>query len=114
MPWTNLCFKTISDRLRFSPVRDDTQDMARLENLADRHRDGSARNFFETAKPSFADLLKPASLIEFDDQIRLFGFKVGRGIIEREVAVFSDADECCINRVSRDDLSQTAGFGQRV
>src|SRR5438045_3946647 len=114
MQGADLCFEAIFDRLRFSFIGNDAQDVARLENLSDGHRDRSSRNFFKAAEPPFADLLTPASLVEFDNQIRLCRFKVGGRIVESQMTVFADADERRINRVSRDNLSQSAALVLRV
>ena len=54
-------------------------------------------NLRERSEPSLIHLLLPAWFVEVDDKIRTLIFKVCRRIIEGEVSVLSDPDECNIN-----------------
>ena len=81
------------DGRRLARVRDDADDRARLQNLADRHRDRLRRHVVDRGEPAFADLLPPAGLVERDDEVRLLGLEIGRRIVEGEMAVLADPDK---------------------
>jgi len=51
------------------------------------------RDFRNTRKPALSDLLAQASVIELDDEVRLFCLEIRRRIVKREMPVLSDADE---------------------
>ena len=51
------------------------------------------RHVVECGEPAFAELLPAASLVKFDDFDQARIIKIGdRWIVERQVAVFADAD----------------------
>ena len=107
MHLARLQFKGIFDRLRLSFVWHDAEDVSRLENLADRHGDRLARDLLGTAKPSFTNLLAPASLIKGHDDVWFFSLKIGRGIVERQMPVLAYADKGRINCLATNQFSQT-------
>ena len=109
-----LAGEAIANGFRFAFIRDGANNCLRLQNLADRHREGLRRHLVKARKPAFAYLLKPTRLIQCDDNIGRVGFKVGRRIVESEVPVFADADECHVNRVLRDNLVKPFAFGLRI
>src|ERR1700722_2293114 len=75
----------------------DGDDFTALQDLFYGHRDGARRNFGNGSEPAFVDLLSAAGLVELDDQVRVFGLEVGWGVVERQVAVFADSDECDVD-----------------
>ena len=94
----HLAFDARLDRLRLARVGHHADDLARLQNLAHRHRDGLRRDVRDRAEPAFADLLPAARVVERDDEVRLLGVEIGRGIVERQVAVFADPDKRDVDR----------------
>src|SRR2546425_4165126 len=114
MHLARLQFKGIFDRLRLSFVWHDAEDVSRFENLADRHGDRLARDLLGTAKPSFTDLLAPASLIKCHDDVRFFSIKIGRGIVERQMPVLAYADKGRINCLATNQFSQTTTLYRRI
>ncbi len=91
-------------------VRDGADDVFGLHDLADGHGDGSFGDIGQGVEPAFAELLATAGFIEMDDDVGFFGFEIGWGVIEREVSVFTDADEGDINGVFADDVVEAAAF----
>ena len=73
--------------------------MAALQDLANAHGDGLARNIFHTGEPPFPQLLAPAGLIQVYDDKWIFRLEVGRGVIEGQVAVLANADQGHIDGV---------------
>ena len=61
--------KAIAHRRRFAFIGDRANNRLRLQNLADRHRDGLRWHLVKSSKPAFAYLLKPTRLIQFNDNI---------------------------------------------
>ena len=55
-----------------------------------------------------------ALIIEIDDEVRLFSFKVGGWIIKSEMAIFTDAYKRYIDGMFGDQFSQPFAFGLRV
>src|SRR4029453_3861354 len=93
--------QAVSDGVCLPSFGHNTNYVSRLENLLNRHRDCPLRYFIKNAKPSLADLLIPATVIEFDDQVRFLCLKVRGRIVECEMSVLTNADECCINPQER-------------
>jgi len=82
-----------------SSIGDDTQDVPRFENLLNRHRDRSRRNFVQTVKPTFTCLLPSTSFIERNHEIRFFCLEICRRVVECQVAILPDANKRQIDRV---------------
>ena len=59
-------------------------------------------------------LLLPAAQIQIHDQVSLLCLKVCRRIVEREVSVFTNADEGGVNGLLLQDLPHAAAFDCRV
>src|SRR5215472_6211057 len=83
--------------LRFPAFRNHANYLIGLQNLAYGHRNGSSGDFGNICEPSLTDLLEPASLIEFHDQIRLVLFKIRRRVIEGQVSVLPNTNESDID-----------------
>src|SRR6476646_7453888 len=112
--WADFQLQATSDSLCLSSIRNNTKQLASLQNLLNGHRNGLTRNRLEVPKPSFTDLLSAARLIEIDHEIRLLGFKVGRRIIKSQMAIFTKAQERGINSLLRDQFAHTTTFPGEV
>ena len=55
-------------------------------------------NLRQIREPGLAHLLPPASLIQFDHEIRVFNFKISRRIVEGEVPILTNAQKGDIDR----------------
>src|ERR1043166_9246332 len=97
----NLTFEGIFNSLGFPLVWNDAEHICGLKNLADRHGDCRTRNFLQTVEPSLTNLLPSTSLIELNDNVRLLRFKIGRRIVECQMAVLTDPDKRDIDRARR-------------
>ena len=62
------------------------------------------------ANNSFAQLLPTAGLIQVDHSIRLGRREIGRRVIEGQVAVLTNSDECDVHRDSRNQLAHSTTF----
>jgi len=65
-------------------------------------------NLRQIREPGLAHLLPPASLIQFDHEIRVFNFKISRRIVEGEVPILTNAQKGDINRRRSQCLSLAA------
>ena len=106
-------FDGAADGFCLAQVRHDAQDVSRLENLSDRHRNRARRHIVDRIEPAFADLLAAAGVVEIDDEIRLARVEVGRRIVEGEVAVLADADERDVDGRGRDLVARPSGRRSR-
>src|SRR5579862_1277467 len=95
---TDLTLKTLRDSFGFARVWNDTQNLFRLENLADAHRDRAHGHIGQGLEPAFAELLAAAGLIEIDHDVRFFGFKISGRIVEGQMSVLANADESYVDR----------------
>src|ERR1700730_4865324 len=94
---TDFAVETRFHGIGFSGVWHDAHDLLCLQDLAHTHRNCALRYICECCEPTFPKLLAPASFIQLDHQIRLFGFKICGRIVEREMPIFTDPDERYIN-----------------
>ena len=70
----------------------------------DRHGDRLAGHVVFGGEPALVNLLRLAGVAEIDDDVRLGGIKVGRGIVEGDVGVLPDADQAQIDGFGRQGL----------
>ena len=77
----------------FPRVRDNSENLASFQDLADRHTDRPPGNVRNLAKPALADLLSAAGFIELDNREWLLGLEIRGRIVERQMPVFADAHE---------------------
>ena len=89
-------------------VRHHRDNFLRLQNLPHRHRDRSSGDVVDRREPAFADLLPAACVVQRDDQIWTFGREIGRGIVEGEMAILTDAHERQIDRTLRQACRRSA------
>ena len=75
----------------------DANDLLGFQNLAYGHRNGTPGDFGNICKPPLADLLAPAILIEFHDQIWLIAFEIRGRVIEGQVPVLPNPHESDID-----------------
>src|SRR5579862_2881879 len=94
----DFAFEALLHSLRFAAIGNHGKYLFRLENLADGHGEGPRGHLRYVGKPSFSDLLLPASLIQIHNDIGLFHLEIRRRVIERDVPVFTDSEECNVNR----------------
>src|SRR5215469_10870701 len=78
------------DGLCLPPVGDATDNVLRFEDLPARHGDRPSGHFVEAAKPAFAKLLLSAGIVQFHEQVRLFGIEISGRVIEGQVAILAD------------------------
>src|SRR5215469_3273921 len=79
--------------LGFPRLRDNSQNLASFQDLADRHTDRPPGNVRNLPKPALADLLSTAGFIELDNHEWLLGLEIRGRIVERQMPVFADANE---------------------
>ena len=108
-----VAFDRIANRLGFALVGHRANNRSALHDLPHAHRDRLLRHIVERREPTFAQLLAAAGVVELDDQVGFFGFEIGRRIVEREVAIFADADKGNVDRMPANDLGHAAAFGSR-
>src|SRR5205807_6425092 len=96
--WSDLSFEARLNGLSLALVGNHRQDFFCLQNLLGRHRDGLLGNLRDVGEPGFPYLLLATSFIEVDDQVRILGIEVRWWIVEGNVPVFADAQECNIDR----------------
>lgn len=60
------------------------------------------------------NLLRLAGVAEIDDDVRLGGIKVGRGIVEGDVGVLPDADQAQIDGFDRQGLPQPLELARKL
>src|SRR5215472_3883367 len=99
----------------------DRENMPRLQDLTNAHRDCLPGNICQSRKPSFSKLLPAAGVIEINDQVRRLCVKVRRRIVERKMPILADANKGKINRRLckrrtrfRDYLCRRPGSVQKV
>src|SRR5438477_555981 len=80
---TDFSIETQLDRWSFARVRNDANNLLCFQDLSYRHGDGLPRDFRNTCKPALSDLLAQASVIELDDEVRLFCLEIRRRIVKR-------------------------------
>src|SRR5579859_395992 len=88
--------------LRLAGIGHRQDDERAAHDLLHGHGDCLARNVIQRREPALAELLPSASLVEFDALVTLRRGKVGRRIVEGEVAVLADAGEGHVDRVCCD------------
>jgi len=106
--------EAVSNGLRFPPIGYDTEHVFGFDNLLDRHGDGLPRDIINSLEPTFAYLLAPACLIEFDNKIRFPRLEVGWRIIESQVPVLPNANEGRVNYLARDQLADAHTLCQGI
>src|SRR2546428_403393 len=77
-------------------------------------RMGPPGRVFGPLEPARAELLATAGLVQRDQEVRLLGLEVGRGIVESGVAVLADPHEGRVDRVGADQLPPPARLGRGV
>ena len=68
------------------------------------------RNIILGGEPTFADLLHTALVVERNHLVCAVAIEICRRIIEREVAVLTDADASDVNRSFADKILKTRDF----
>src|SRR5271156_1906935 len=101
----NLALEASSYCLRLARVRDDGHYLFRLQDLAYRHRNRLLWRFGHIGEPSLSDLLESTGFVQIDDQVRFFGFEISGRIIERKMAVLTNAHESDIDGSSRNGFA---------
>jgi len=79
--------------LGLSCMRDHANNLVRLQQLSNAYAHCLSWNVVQLRKPTLADLLPPASLVQSNDKIRHFCLEVSRRIVERQVPIFANATE---------------------
>ena len=77
-------------------------DCLTLHDLADAHGDSLFGHIFKSREPAFAELLFAADFVKIHNKIGCFGIEISRGIVEREVTVFTDTDKSHVDRIGGD------------
>src|SRR5882724_10531041 len=89
----------------FARTWNDGENFRGLENLTDGHGDRLLRNRVEIFEPAFGDLLGAAGVVEGNNDVGIFGVKIGRGIVEGNVPIFADAEKGDVNRRRSDGFA---------
>src|SRR6476646_2038293 len=89
----DLAAESCSDRLGLARIGNDNEEFARLQELADEHRDRSFRDVVEAREPAFPNLLAAACFVQGDDDVRRRRIEVGGRVVEGEVSIFADTYE---------------------
>jgi len=105
-----LIIQTHRNRPGLALVGHRADEVLGLENLANRHRNGLQWDVVEFGKPTLADLLAAASLLQIDDDVGIVGFKVGRWVVEAYVSVLTDAQKGNIDILFLDQGIETYNF----
>ena len=114
MQRANLQLQAVSNGPGFSPIRDHAEHLPGFEDLFNGHGDGLYWHVTDSLKPTFADLLAAARLVEFHNEIRFLRVEVGWRIVKSEVTVLPDANESCINGLARNQLADSPAFSRRI
>ena len=78
-------FQSSFDRFSFAQIGHRVDDAGSFHALLDSHGNRLFGHIVDGGEPAFAELLLTAAQFEVDDDVGAFGFKVSRGIVEREV-----------------------------
>ena len=73
----DLAAESCGDRLGLARIGDDDEYLARLQDLADGHRDRRFRDVVEAREPAFPNLLAAACFVQGDDDVRRRRIEVG-------------------------------------
>src|ERR1035437_6741792 len=84
---TNLSVEARGNRICLSGIRNNTENLLRLHELANGHRKRLMGNISQRGKPAFPELLLTAALVQIDDHIRIFCIKIRRRIVKRQMSV---------------------------
>src|ERR1043165_5288953 len=103
-----------SHRFSLSRIRNDAQNISALQYLPDRHRNRLRRNFTNTSKPTLTALLPAARFIEINHEVRFVDVKIGGRIVEGQVPVFTDTDKRNVDRLLRDQLTNTPALHSHI
>src|SRR5262249_19234236 len=96
--WTNLAGEAGFYCLRLASIGYDCENLPHFENLAHGHRKRLLWYLRDVREPCFAHLLAPTGLIKVHDNVRFLDLKICGRIVERDVAVFTDAQKSDVNR----------------
>src|SRR5438876_11097459 len=96
--WRERSFYAAFHRRCFALVGHRADDGARFHDLLNGHRDRLPGHIFKSGKPSFAELLFAAGVVEVDDDVRFFGLKISGRIVEGEMPILTNADESDLDR----------------
>lgn len=110
----DLTFEAGLHGLGLAGIRRNTNDFFGPQDLTDGHGDRALGNFGEILEPSFTDLLLPTSLVKVDDEVRVFGLKVGGWIVEGEMPILTDPDEGNIDGRKSESLTGAMDDFRRV
>ena len=92
-------FQSGFDSFSFAQIWHRVDDAGSLHALFDGHGNRLFGHIVDGGEPAFAELLLTAAQFEVDHDVGAFGFEVSRGIVEGEVAVFTDTDESNVDGV---------------
>ncbi len=112
--WRHIAFHRVANCLGFALVGHGADDGRAVHDLPHAHRDRLARDIVQRRKPTFAQLLPAARFIELDENVRLVCLKIGRRVVEGQVAVLADADERHVDRMVANDFAHAAALSLRI
>ena len=96
----------------------DANDLLGLQDLPNGHGNCPLGDLGNVRDATFADLLTPAWLIKMDDDVRFLGLEISGGIIESQMPILADTDECNIDRRPSDrvasEMDHFSGVGAAV
>ena len=100
------------DRCPLGHTRHRAEQVRARQQRGDRQRDRMRRDVGKGGKTAIVDLLAAARIVELDRLDRQWVVKVGDGrIVEREVAVLTDAEADDVDRSLAQQLSISAALG---